>query len=73
MTNCIDCRHASWDRTKSGRLHPKGWGKCTFPWKMPPLPAAFYFTSTPHLGGGYINRRETLKEHCVCYARAKRP
>lgn len=25
---CVGCRHANWDRNKSGALHPSGHGKC---------------------------------------------
>jgi transcriptional regulator NrdR family protein len=28
MKNCTECVHANWLRTKSGRLHPSGEGKC---------------------------------------------
>ena len=26
MKNCTDCKHALWDKTEAGRLHPKGGG-----------------------------------------------
>jgi hypothetical protein len=69
MKNCTHCKYADWKRTAAGRLHPDGSGKCTFPWKMPPLPAAFYWLgagqATPY--GGFIERKREHKEHCPHY------
>jgi hypothetical protein len=70
MKNCTDCKHAIWDKTSAGRLHPGGGGICKYPWKMPDLPQAFYWISrAPHMGGGNISRRKDLQDHCVYYAR----
>jgi len=71
MKNCTDCKHALWDETRTGRLHPGGGGVCKYPFKVPELPQAFYWIgrSHPHPCGGHINRREELKDHCVYYAR----
>ena len=70
MKNCTHCKHAEWDRTAAGKLHPVGGGKCKYPWKIPPLPASMHWTfGTPLHGGGYINRKEELKEHCVYFSR----
>jgi hypothetical protein len=71
VKNCKGCKYAKWEKTVAGRLHPSGMGRCTFPWKMPPLPASMYFTgmSNPSLCGGWIERKRELKEHCPYYAR----
>ena len=71
MKNCTDCKHALWDKTETGRLHPKGGGQCKYPYKVPALPQAFYWMShgTPEPLGGYINRRTGLQDHCTYYAR----
>jgi len=69
MKNCTDCKHAEWRRTEAGKLHPSGGGQCKYPYKLPPLPAAFWWTGTPNQSFGYINRREYLKDHCTYYAR----
>lgn len=69
MKNCNDCRHATWDRTKNGRLHPSGGGSCRYPYKIPQLPSSMYWLSfnKPTPLGGWINRREELKDHCPYY------
>lgn len=64
MKNCTECVHAKWQRTKSGSLHPSGNGKCGKKIELPQLPQAFYWVSEPCPCGGYINRREELKDHC---------
>lgn len=71
MKTCVDCKYAKWNRTKSGRLHPSGYGRCEYPWEMPPLPAAMYWigNKAPDPCGGYISRRTGLKEDCVYYTR----
>jgi hypothetical protein len=58
---CMECRFAEWARTKNGRLHPDGNGKCT--WRIPeiPIPRAFtinfrYADVIPQPAGGYITR-----------------
>lgn len=59
---------AEWDRTKIGHLHPSGAGRCTYQYKIPKLPASRYWiTGSNHIGGGAINRKETLKNHCPYY------
>jgi len=66
---CTKCRHAKWDRTKTGRLHPSGDGKCGYPYKIPQLPGSKYWISgVPAPYGGIINRRKDLKEDCVYYS-----
>ena len=71
MKNCTDCKHALWETTATGRLHPCGSGRCQYPYKVPALPQAFYWMShrTPKPFGGNINRRTDLKDHCTYYAR----
>jgi len=69
MKNCTHCRHASWNKTAAGKLHPSGDGHCTFPVKIPVLPAAFHWLTTPHPLGGRINRREELRNDCPRYDR----
>ena len=71
MKSCLDCSYAEWDRTKAGKLHPSGDGKCTWEYKEPKIPASFYWVSRYSPVGGYINRRKTLKKHCAFY-RAKK-
>lgn len=71
MKNCTNCKHAQWKRTEAGRLHPSGDGRCAYPWKMPPIPAAMYWIGTaPTPTGGYINRRKDLRDHCTYFTRA---
>lgn len=70
MKSCVNCKYAEWNKTASGRLHPSGDGRCTYPYKMPPLPQSMYFVSEPRPCGGTISRREELKDHCAYYSRA---
>lgn len=71
MKNCTDCKHALWDETKAGRLHPKGGGVCKYPWRMPALPQSLYWPgrTAPSPFGGFINRHQELKDHCAYYER----
>jgi hypothetical protein len=71
MKNCLHCKHADWVKTKAGKLHPTGNGKCAYPWKMPPLPASMYWMGQNDTipCGGWINRKTELKDHCTYYAR----
>lgn len=70
MKNCTNCKYARWERTNSGRLHPSGDGRCSYTYKIPELPQAYYFPfGEMHLSGGYINRRQELKDHCVYFSR----
>lgn len=74
MKNCTDCKHAQWDRTAAGRLHPSGAGRCGYEYKVPPLPAAWRWIlgGAPRVIGGHINRRRELDEHCPYFAREER-
>ena len=68
MKNCTGCKYAIWEKTKTGRLHPSGDGRCKYPYKLPKLPASMYWLyCLDRPEGGYINRRIDLKEHCVYY------
>ena len=71
MKNCTDCRYAKWERTKAGRLHPSGDGRCMYKYKVPPLPGSMYWRRNPSPYGGYINRKKELKEHCPYYCKNK--
>ena len=72
MKNCEGCKWAEWSKTKAGKLHPSGVGKCTFPYSLPELPASMYWLgdSEPVPYGGRINRRKPHEAHCVYYLRA---
>jgi len=68
MKTCKGCKYAKWDRTKTGRLHPSGDGKCTFIVKPSPLPNAFYYVQSPFICGGHISRnRDPYRNHCPYY------
>jgi len=72
MKNCTKCKYANWERTKNGSLHPNGKGKCEYKYKIPKLPASMHWClSRLKIAGGYINRREELKEHCLFYEAKK--
>lgn len=75
MKNCTDCKYADWHRTAAGRLHPSGDGKCTYEYKLPPLPSCRWWMSSnpPEPNGGYINRRRNHIDHCPFYARKMEP
>lgn len=68
MKNCTHCTHAEWEKTAAGKLHPSGDGTCTYSYKLPPLPVSRYWIGCgPQLGGGHINRRQDLKDHCTYF------
>lgn len=61
--DCTTCGLAVWKKTKAGKLHPSGDGRCG--WKMPVivLPASFYYSGFSDRrrevvppDGGYIER-----------------
>lgn len=73
MPDCTTCAYAEWDRTKAGRLHPSGDGRCTWDgWKKWVLPKAFYYVTygwmkvAPEPSGGCINRKNPCSD-CPCY------
>lgn len=70
MKICLHCKHAKWNKTATGRLHPSGDGRCIYPWKMPQIPACMYWIGvSPSPTGGYITRKSDRKDHCVYFAR----
>lgn len=76
MKNCTHCKHAQWDKTAAGRLHPSGDGKCGYEVKMPKLPASMRWENVwgeaPRPLGGHINRRRELPYHCDFFERGER-
>ncbi len=68
---CATCRHAEWERTANGRLHPSGQGRCTFMPPDTPMPRVRHERSyrgdtalttlhqllARHLHGGWIWRK----------------
>ena len=73
MKTCKGCKYAVWERTRAGRLHPSGEGKCDWKYKPPPLPRAFYYLGgeVPAPLGGYINRHEEFTDHCPYWSAAQ--
>lgn len=69
MKDCTNCINAAWDKREGGALHPSGDGHCTWQLKLPSLPGAMHWMTTPVMQGGAINRRTPLKEHCPHWAR----
>lgn len=68
---CVDCKLAHWEKTKTGRLHPSGDGKCQ--WTMPAvrLPVSMWLSHSNKPSGGHINRRDDWKQ-CPQYQKATR-
>ena len=79
MKICVGCIFAKWEKTKNGRLHPKGDGFCEYPVELPPLPElpAVYSWSRwfveqynkRSVGSNYINRHDessTVEKSPVC-------
>ncbi len=60
MKDCTHCKHANWERTKTGALHPSGAGMCTYEVKIPPLPASKHWIGmlTPAALGGAIGEEK---------------
>lgn len=75
MKNCTHCKHAVWQKTAAGRLHPSGAGKCGYEVKMPKLPASMWWTGVfgkkAKPFGGHINRHKDLPDHCAFFEREK--
>lgn len=76
MKNCTNCKHAQWNKTAAGRLHPSGDGRCGYQVQLPKLPASMWWTDVfgkkAKPFGGYINRRKDLPEHCAFFERESR-
>jgi len=71
MKQCIGCVYADFDKTKAGKLHPSGDGRCTYEVVMPTLPASMHWgwgvPRPPRPGGGWINRND--QDRAVCPVR----
>lgn len=71
MNKCLTCRFADWNKTKTGKLHPDGLGRCTV--KIPELviPKVYYWIGfghgQPRPCGGGIDRREKDDRDCPTY------
>lgn len=62
---CLECKHADWQRTASGKLHPSGDGRCRWEYPEISLPVSMYFVSFgkgPSPSGGHINRRHEWRD-----------
>lgn len=74
MKNCTHCKHARWQKTEAGRLHPGGHGQCGYEVKLPKLPASMRWggmlNGPPRPAGGFINRRQELPDHCTYFERS---
>lgn len=74
MTNCTKCIYAQWKRTKNGRLHPSGDGRCGYKYAVPPLPVAMYWIlGVPNPSGGHINRHKGCLSECPYYTVEQKP
>lgn len=72
MKTCRGCKWAVWQKTAAGKLHQSGNGRCTYPWKMPAIPASMYWMgTTPSPNGGYISRKDELKDRCTYFSRSE--
>lgn len=76
MKNCTNCKHAQWDKTAAGRLHPSGEGRCGYQVQLPKLPASMWWprplSGAPKPSGGRINRHKDLPDHCAFFERESR-
>ena len=62
--SCLNCAYVSWERTKSGALHPNSNGRCEYIVLIESLPKAFYWIAgPPHPAGGCVDRRKP-HENC---------
>lgn len=64
-SECLTCQFAYWQKTKSGKLHPSGNGRCTFEPRIP-IPEAKKWVWELSLSYGFINRKEEVHD-CKCY------
>jgi hypothetical protein len=70
MKTCNGCKYAKWKRTKTGKKHPSGEGRCTYEVKLPVMPNSKYFSTfsgSVSIDGGLINRKKQYDNHCPCY------
>jgi hypothetical protein len=73
---CVGCKYADWKRTRSGKMHPSGEGRCTYMKRNTldiRIPAAFFWVdgSQPTPVGGRITRRDTGNVIDVCWFRTE--
>ncbi len=75
MKSCDNCKYADWKRTRNGRLHPSKEGRCTFKYKIRPMPNAMWivvFHGSPSndtvVTGERIYRGGEYQRHCPTYA-----
>jgi len=67
LKTCMGCGYAEWKKTKTGRLHPSGEGKCTYKYNAPALPNSMHFMGNrqpPEPMGGWIDRKHVYETHC---------
>jgi hypothetical protein len=68
---CDNCRHAVWDRTSIGHLHPNRAGKCTYAADVPvPRFSQFHARNNKDsikIRGGWINRGYEFDDACTLY------
>jgi hypothetical protein len=68
---CLTCKYADWNKTAGGRLHPDGYGRCTYPIPELIIPKVFYWIGfghgQPRPNGGIIERRNGDDRPCPTY------
>lgn len=67
---CADCKFAEWERAASGRLSPKGQGRCTW-LKVVRVAASAYGATTVTFKGGTIWRKDGPDVPCPVFERAE--
>jgi hypothetical protein len=63
---CLNCRHAEWIRTITGRLSPVGYGKCGYRPRNPVLPKPVTAHHWPIYSSACISRRNPITD-CPCW------
>ena len=73
MKTCNGCKYAEWKLTGIGHLHPSGDGKCTYEWKLPPLPQSMAWVGfgPPNPYMVTISRKRDLPDHCAYFVRVE--
>lgn len=79
MKTCQGCIYAEWKKTKAGKLHPSGDGRCTYEVIIPVLPYSFSWRGhygeivnySQLIAGGFIERHRELKDHCPMWSATK--
>lgn len=68
FNNCTYCRYAEWKKTKVGRLHPGGDGRCTWQIVHPRLPLArqweypYSSEKPPGIRIGFLDRHKPFEK-----------